>query len=87
MMPNYVPQWYVWVIGILLPIVVQLLTQKDWARWKKSLVAFGVAVLAGLGAVWASGKFDVGNALATIGLIFTLSQLFYDQFFKNVFKK
>lgn len=86
-MMNNVPQWYVWVIGILVPIVVQLLTSKDWARWKKSLVAFAVVVIAGFGAVWAEGKLDFTNVLATIGIIFTISQLLYDQYFKNLFNK
>jgi hypothetical protein len=86
-MINNIPQWYVWAIGILMPIVVQLLTGKNWVRWKKSLVAFGVAVLAGFGAVWAEGKLDLTNILATISIIFTISQLLYDQYFKNLFNK
>ena len=82
-----VPQWYVWAIGILMPIIVQLLTGKNWKRWQKSRIAFGVAVLAGVGAVWAEGKLDFANILATIGVIFTVSQLLYDQYFKNLFNK
>ena len=84
---NNVPQWYVWATGILLPIVVQILTKKNWERWKKSLVAFGVSILAGFLATWASGKLDFSNLLASIGIIFTLSQVMYDQYFKNLFNK
>jgi len=84
---NSIPQWYVWATGVLLPIVTNLLTKKDWPRWKKSLVAFGISVAAGFLAVWAEGQLDFSNLLATIGVIFTLSQVFYDQFFKNLFAK
>ena len=84
---SVIPSWYIWVIGILLPLVVAFLTKATWPRQVKSLVALGAAILAGLGATWITGQFNTANILGTITIVFTLSQLFYDQFFKETINK
>ena len=83
-LPEYVPQWYVWVLGVLLPLLENFIISKNWSSSLKVLVAFGVSVLAGLGACYFGGKFDPQNILITIGTIFTLAQVMYDSFWKKV---
>ena len=82
------PPWYAFAISIVVPAIVYLLTNKgQMPRQIKSLIALGVSTVVAIGAVWASGKLDWSNMLATIGMVFTISQLFYDQYFKDILQK
>jgi len=81
------PQWYVYVIGLVMPIVIKFITGRTWNRNLKSLFAFGVSVVIGGSAAYLTGKFDPASIVVTIGTIFTISQLTYDQFFKQLFNK
>ena len=83
-LPEYVPQWYVWVLGVLLPLLENFIISKNWSSSLKVLVAFGVSVLAGLGACYFGGQFNTQNILLTIGTIFTLAQIMYDSVWKKI---
>ena len=87
-MQTIMPPWYAFVISIVIPAIVYLLTNKGhMPRQIKSLIALAVSVAVALGAVWAQGKLDWSHALTTIGAVFTISQLLYDQYFKSLFEK
>lgn len=79
------PMWYIYVIGLVTPMIIKFLTGKGWSRNLKSLFAFGISVIIGGVAAYLTGKFDPANIVVTIGTIFTISQLAYDQIFKDLF--
>jgi len=79
------PQWYIFLIGLVMPIIIKFLVGRTWSRNLKSIVAFGISVIIGGVAAYLTGKFDPANVVVTIGTIFTISQLAYDQIFKDLF--
>lgn len=80
------PTWYVAIIGgILMPFIVEFLKGKLWTSHQKSLFAFGCAVAAGTLATFLMGQLNVANTVATITVIFSISQLIYDQYLKDKF--
>jgi len=85
-MENF-PTWYLGFLGVVVPIITNFITSKNWSRNTKSGIALGVSIVIGFGGVYFAGKLDTVNLLATIGLVFTMSQLSYDQFFKSMFNK
>ena len=82
--PEYIPQWYVWVIAAFLPYVEQFIIGKSWKSVYKVLSAVGISVLVSLGAVYLGGKFDLEHILVTLGVVFTLAQTMYDAFWKDI---
>ena len=82
-MGDFVPQWYVWIIGIILPPIERLIIKKNFPSFVKVLIALGTSILVGLGATYLGGKFDLTNIMITVGVIFTIAQTTYDSFWKN----
>lgn len=81
------PPWYIWAISVVLPALDALIIQAKWNRQIKSLVAFAVAVGVAFVAVWVTGALNWQNLVTTITVVFTVSQIIYDQYFKNVIQK
>ncbi|NLH62472.1 MAG: hypothetical protein GX452_13820 [Ignavibacteriales bacterium] len=85
-LPEYTPQWYVWLIAAFLPFVENFIIQKEWKSVFKFLTAFGISVVVALGAVWLGGKWDVANIAANISVVFVVAQGFYDSVWKEILK-
>jgi len=85
-MANIIPEWYVWLIGVLLPILENFVINQKWHSAVKVLIALASSIVVGLGATYLSGKFDLQNILITIGTIFITAQLTYDSYWKENLK-
>lgn len=83
-LPVWIPQWYIWlIVSILLPLIEQFVIGKNWPSWAKVLMSFGVSVIVSIGACYFGGQLTWGNFLASLGLIFTTAQIFYDAIWKK----
>jgi len=81
------PQWYIFVIGIVMPFIVEFLKRSSWTRPRKAAFALFCSVVAGLIATWITGQLNWANLLVTMTAIFTVSQMLYDTWFKSLFNK
>ncbi|NIA04179.1 MAG: hypothetical protein GWP09_02405 [Nitrospiraceae bacterium] len=81
------PEWYAGLIGVLAPLIVHLIVIGGTSRRVKSLIALFISALIGFGSAYFSGQFDPATILKSIAAAFTISQIVYDQFFKDVLKK
>ena len=70
------------VLGLLAPLVVSILKQANCPPQLKMLTAFAVSVVFGLIAVFATGDLDPVNYLQSAATVFTVSNLFYEAYFK-----
>ena len=77
------PTWYFSFIGVIIPVIVNFVTKKTWNRHIKSAFALGISIIISFGGLYLAGKIDTVNILATIGTVFTVSQLAYDQIWKG----
>jgi hypothetical protein len=65
------------LIGFLLPHIISLVNQQHWSPGLKSIVAFGVCVVAAIVTVWAKGTLDLHHLSATLGIIYLMARSSY----------
>ena len=84
---NIQPQWLAGLIGVIAPLIVRWITGANLSRRWKSLIAILVSTVIGFASSFLSGQFDASTVLKSIAVAFSISQVFYDQIFKDLFNK
>jgi hypothetical protein len=84
---NIQPQWLAGLIGVIAPLIVRWITGANLSRRWKSLIAILVSSMIGFASAYLSGQFDALTILKSIAVSFSISQVFYDQVFKDLFNK
>jgi len=84
---NIQPQWLAGLIGVIAPLIVRWITGANLSRRWKSIIAILVSSVIGFASSFLSGQFDTGTILKSIAVAFSISQVFYDQVFKDLFSK
>jgi len=81
------PEWFNTFLGFIMPIVVNFLTMRKWRREIKTLVSILISLLIGLISVKLQGLFLLNpqNLFYTFIEIFSISQIAYNLFWKNLF--
>ncbi|PIV54899.1 MAG: hypothetical protein COS15_04595 [Caldiserica bacterium CG02_land_8_20_14_3_00_36_38] len=82
---NIEPQWLAGLIGVIAPLIVRWITGANLSRRWKSLIAILVSSVIGFASSFLSGQFDTVSILQSIAIAFSISQVFYDQVFKDLF--
>ena len=83
---NIQPQWLAGLIGVIAPLIVRWITGANLSRRWKSIIAILVSAVIGFLSAFLSGQFNTGTILKSIAVAFSISQVFYDQVFKDLFK-
>jgi len=83
---NIQPQWLAGLIRVIAPLIVRWITGANLSRRWKNIIAILVSSVIGFASSFLSGQFDVGTILKSIAIAFSISQVFYDQVFKDIFK-
>ena len=81
------PQWLAGLIGVIAPLIVRWITGANLSRRWKSIIAILVSTVIGFASAFLSGQFDTATVLKSIAVAFSISQVFYDQIFKDLFNK
>jgi hypothetical protein len=84
---NIEPQWLAGLIGVVAPLIVRWITGANLSRRWKSIIAILVSSVIGFASAYLSGQFNTVSVLQSIAIAFTISQVFYDQVFKDLFNK
>ena len=84
---NIEPQWLAGLIGVIAPLIIRFITGARLSRRLKSLIAILVSTVIGFASSFLSGQFDTATVLKSIAVAFSISQVFYDQIFKDLFNK
>ena len=84
---NIQPQWLAGLIGVIAPLIIRLITGANLSRRWKSIIAILVSTVIGFASAFLSGQFDTATVLKSIAVAFSISQVFYDQIFKDLFNK
>ena len=84
---NIQPQWLAGLIGVIAPLIVRWITGVRLSRRWKSIIAILVSSVIGFASSFLSGQFDTSTILKSIAVAFSISQVFYDQVFKDLFNK
>jgi hypothetical protein len=84
---NIEPQWLAGLIGVIAPLIVRWITGANLSRRWKSIIAILISAMIGFASSFLSGQFDTGTILKSIAVAFSISQVFYDQVFKDLFNK
>jgi hypothetical protein len=84
---NIEPVWLSGLIGVIAPLIVRWITGANLSRRWKSLIAILVSSMIGFASSFLSGQFDPSTILKSIAVSFSISQVFYDQVFKDLFNK
>jgi hypothetical protein len=76
------------VVAFLLPPVIALIQQEGWSERRKAIVAFGAAIVAGLGTTYFAGTlvFEAGNLMNILTnclIVFLGAIAFYSEFWKK----
>ena len=84
---NIQPQWLAGLIGVIAPLIIRWITGANLSRRWKSIIAILVSSVIGFASSFLSGQFDASTVLKSIAVSFSISQVFYDQIFKDLFNK
>ena len=84
---NIEPVWLSGLIGVIAPLIVRWITGARLSRRWKSIIAILVSAVIGFASAFLSGQFDTATILKSIAVSFSISQVFYDQIFKDLFNK
>ena len=84
---NIEPVWLSGLIGVIAPLIVRWITGARLSRKWKSIIAILVSSVIGFASSFLSGQFDPQTVLKSIAVSFSISQVFYDQVFKDLFNK
>lgn len=85
-MINLEPQWLAGLVGMVAPLIVRWLSGANMARKWKSFIAIIFSVVVGFASSFLSGNFNVYAVLSSTAFAFSVSQVFYDQVFKDILK-
>lgn len=58
------------IVGFLMPPAIALITQTQWAKPLKGLVAFALCLIAAAVTVWLSAEWDGGDYVKTAMIVF-----------------
>ena len=83
---NIEPQWLAGLIGVIAPLIVRWITGANLSRKWKSIIAILISSVIGFASSFLSGQFNPSTILKSIAVAFSISQIFYDQVFKDLFK-
>jgi len=84
---NIEPVWLAGLIGVIAPLIVRWITGTNLSRRWKSLIAILISSVIGFASAFLSGQFNTISVLQSIAVAFSISQVFYDQVFKDLFNK
>ena len=84
---NIQPEWLSGLTGVIAPLIIRWITGAKLSRRWKSLIAILISAVIGFASAILSGQFEFGNVLKSIAVAFSISQVFYDQVFKDLFNK
>jgi len=84
---NIEPVWLSGLLGVIAPLIVRWITGAKLSRRWKSLIAILISAVIGFASAFLSGQFDTSTILKSIAVAFSISQVFYDQVFKDLFNK
>jgi len=84
---NIEPQWLAGFIGVIAPLIIRFITGANLSRRWKSIIAILISSVIGFLSAYLSGQFDTVSVLQSIAVAFSISQVFYDQVFKDLFNK
>ncbi|MGC8691353.1 MAG: hypothetical protein ACP5SP_07975 [Caldisericum sp.] len=82
---NIEPQWLAGLIGVIAPLIIRFITGAKLSRRWKSFIAILVSTVIGFASAFLSGQFDTVTILQSIAVAFSISQIVYDQVFKDLF--
>ena len=84
---NIQPEWLSGLTGVIAPLIIRWITGVNLSRKWKSLIAILISAVIGFLSAFLSEQFDFGTVLKSIAVAFSISQVFYDQVFKDLFNK
>ena len=84
---NIQPVWLSGLMGVIAPLIIHFITGAKLSRRWKSLIAILISSMIGFASAFLSGQFDASTVLKSIAVAFSISQVFYDQVFKDLFNK
>ena len=84
---NIQPEWLSGLIGVVAPLIVRWITGANLSRKTKSVFAILVSAVIGFASSFLSGQFDPSTVLKSIAICFSISQVVYDQLFKDLFNR
>jgi predicted membrane channel-forming protein YqfA (hemolysin III family) len=70
-------------LGFVAPFVISFLKQTAWSLQIKLLLAFAVSAVFGAAAAYSTGALVTEDYVGAIGVVFTVSNLFYQSYFAN----
>ena len=84
---NIQPQWLAGLMGVIAPLIIRFITGARLSRKWKSIIAILISSVIGFASAFLSGQFNTVSVLQSIAVTFSISQVFYDQVFKDLFNK
>ena len=84
---NIQPVWLSGLMGVIAPLIIRFIIGARLSRRWKSIIAILVSAVIGFASAFLSGQFDTSTVLKSIAVAFSISQVFYDQVFKDLFNK
>jgi len=84
---NIEPQWLAGLMGVIAPLIIRFITGARLSRKWKSIIAILISSVIGFLSAFLSGQFNTVSVLQSIAVAFSISQVFYDQVFKDLFNK
>jgi len=84
---NIQPQWLAGLMGVIAPLIIRFITGARLSRKWKSIIAILISSVIGFLSAFLSGQFNTVSVLQSIAVAFSISQVFYDQVFKDLFNK
>jgi len=84
---NIEPQWLAGLMGVIAPLIIRFIIGARLSRKWKSIIAILISSVIGFASSFLSGQFNASTILKSIAVAFSISQVFYDQVFKDLFNK
>jgi lysylphosphatidylglycerol synthetase-like protein (DUF2156 family) len=75
-------EMWTYIVGVVMPLIVALITQTHWERCTQALTAVAVCVVVGVGTCYFNGALDVRDLAASILRIFIAAIAAYYGFWK-----
>ena len=84
---NIQPEWLSGLAGVIAPLIIRWITGVNLSRRWKSIIAILISAVIDFASSFLTGQFDTATILKSIAVAFSISQVFYDQVFKDLFNK
>lgn len=81
------PEWLNPVLGLFMPLLVRAVINLKWSRVIKTIIALITSIVIGFLSVYFTNQLDFTNLLYSISLIFSISQVAYNLFWKDLLNK